>query len=262
MDEDYMVSQYLAGKSSLSIAKDVGCSDATVRNKLRRRGVQIRDNSFYKDYPVKEDFFNEWSSDMAYILGFSLADACIETKNKSPMAVRYDLSEKDVEILEFIRNKISPTRPIQPSPHKDKRTNKTYRAKKLVISSKLLSRSLVDRGILPDKTGIEEIPSDVPDCFMPDFLRGLFDGDGCWFLKKYEKNSYLFDLPSSSEKLVNQVLDYIGLGYVKPDGNVFRFRTAVLDEIVSIGNVVYNGNFCLKRKYDTYLKIKRLRDGD
>jgi len=44
LDESYIISEYTTGRSSICIGKELNCSDATIRNRLKKNGIIIKDN--------------------------------------------------------------------------------------------------------------------------------------------------------------------------------------------------------------------------
>ncbi|PIN89211.1 hypothetical protein COU61_03160 [Candidatus Pacearchaeota archaeon CG10_big_fil_rev_8_21_14_0_10_35_13] len=119
-------------------------------------------------YTLNHSYFKTWSSDMAYILGFTCADGCVYHRTLS-----WELSNKfssDKELLEQISKKLGSTYEVERRP-------KSFR---LRINSSLIVRNLKDFGIIPNKTKILKFP-DIPRPFLRDFIRGFLDGDG-WVL--------------------------------------------------------------------------------
>lgn len=47
LDDNYIISQYKAGNSALKIARELGCSDATIRYRLIKSNIKLRSNSEY-----------------------------------------------------------------------------------------------------------------------------------------------------------------------------------------------------------------------
>jgi len=113
------------------------------------------------------DFFKRWSPDVAYILGFIVADG-----NVRDNAVRIIISNVDIDVLNYIKEVTKC------------RTDITKYKNGMVgldFNSRLLSKYLTEIGIPPCKTGREIIPIGLPIEFINHFIRGVFDGDG-WIL--------------------------------------------------------------------------------
>lgn len=125
----------------------------------------------FRKYPVNERYFDVWSPNMAYILGFVLADGSV-----SRHSLRVEVAKRDIEVLEFIRSELCPTARIL---HSQKGT-----ARRLNINSVVLVKSLAKYGIIKNKTGKEHINFHIPQELFGDFIRGLFDGDGWVCLRR------------------------------------------------------------------------------
>ncbi len=119
---------------------------------------------------VNENYFEKWSSDMAYILGFTLADGCIieGTYKGYSGALKYGVHKKDVDILEKIKQKLESDHKISFS---------THDAVHFCITSQKIVEDLKFLGINYRKSLHENIPN-VPKKYIRDFIRGIVDGDG------------------------------------------------------------------------------------
>lgn len=59
--------------------------------------------------------------------------------------------------------------------------------------------------IVPQKTKILEFPKQIPEEFLPDYIRGYFDGDGCIS----QANGYLhISFTSGSKNFLNEIINY------------------------------------------------------
>jgi len=118
---------------------------------------------------VNEDYFKRWSSNMAYILGFILADGCIIKgiyKGYSD-SLKFGVQLFDKDILEKIKKEF-------------KAEHKLSRVKNAVhfcIASQTLVNDLKKLGISYRKSLNENLPA-VPKQYAKDFIRGIVDGDG------------------------------------------------------------------------------------
>lgn len=137
----------------------------------------------------KTDFFEKWSPDMAYVLGFLYADGDIEDVRKSSRTQYITIGSKDKEILESIKvamgsehniNRRIAHEFISPNGKKYERLE-FYR---LRIGSKKMFYDLLKLGLTPRKSLTIKFPNNIPsDCFSH-FVRGYFDGDGCITIKR------------------------------------------------------------------------------
>ena len=138
-------------------------SKLSVFHKANKLGLK-RENRERKYY-VNHDFFNEWSNEMSYILGWSFSDGSI---NQNLNQISLHLSFKDINILKKISKVLENTRPI--SLHKN--------SANLRIQSKTLALNLKNLGCIPKKSLILKFP-EIPEKYLLSFIRGYFDGDGC-----------------------------------------------------------------------------------
>ena len=125
-----------------------------------------------RKYHINENFFSEWNPVMAYVLGFWFADGYMR-KEKS---YRILFSGKDKDILLKIRKAFYSDHPIR----LEVRSNCYF----ISFCSKKLYENLIKLGGLRCKSKIAAFPK-VPEKFLPDFIRGYFDGDGSVFFVKY-----------------------------------------------------------------------------
>ena len=111
---------------------------------------------------------------MAYVLGFWFADGYMR-KEKS---YRITISGNDKEILIKIRDAMNSKHPIRFT------DNKKEVCHFVSFCSKKLFNDLASLGGFRKKSTTVTFPY-VPKKFLPDFIRGYFDGDGSVFFVKY-----------------------------------------------------------------------------
>ena len=129
-------------------------------------------------YPIKEELLDEWTPDLAYFLRVMISDGEVK-----PTGAVIDLQTNDGSALNYIRDWISPTRPIN-GPYIKKYKGKKTEYLRLSLSSKSFANKLMARfGIIPCKTGTESITFDLPEDMERHLIRGIFDGDGIVSLK-------------------------------------------------------------------------------
>ena len=158
--------------------------------KMRHRGP--------KSKIEKEDFFDEIDSEeKAYFLGFILADANVSVIN-GQYSLKFHIAYKDKEIIDKFLKTINSTNKKQ---HKKNGELESYYVS---LTSVHMCKSLIKWGVIPQKTGKEEIHSDIlKNEFLRDFLRGYFDGDGITDISK-KRSGFV-----GSEKIINQILEIL-----------------------------------------------------
>ena len=172
-DSDYQ--EYILGNLKM---KDVyakyECNQNAMDYFFAERGYIKRGN--LRNSKIKKDIFNPVNTpEAAYILGFYIADGCI---NGNKFVIT--LNEKDKEILEKIRDYMSP---ITKLCYKSERTNKsgivTHPMYSFSFTCKEIVSKLDELGLGQKKTYLEKsIKNVVPKELMWDFIRGYWDGDG------------------------------------------------------------------------------------
>ena len=125
---------------------------------------------------IKTNIFNPVNTpEAAYILGFYIADGCL---NGNKFVIT--LNEKDKEILEKIRNYMSPiTKLIYKKETVNKQGIISHPMYSFAFSCKEIVNKLEKLGLGKNKTYLNKsIKNIVPKELMWDFIRGYWDGDG------------------------------------------------------------------------------------
>lgn len=167
-----IIQMYKEGESTTVIAERANVSARYIRMILKDNNVEMRPRGSWKrKYSLNEHYFKKWSNNMAYILGFFIADGTISRDIQT-----ISISQKEKYILEDIRDELGSNQPLFIN-------NKTG-VHILTLNSKILKSDLMNlHGIQPNKSKDVEFPY-VPEQYLSHFIRGYFDGDG---FVKYEK---------------------------------------------------------------------------
>jgi len=139
-----------------------------------------------RKYKVNDNYFKHWSHNMAYVLGFWWADGYMYEKNNVFSITQH---KNDKYILEDILKEMDSDASIR----KHYWNNYCFR-----ISSKEIVKDLKLLGGHQKKSKTIDFPKGIPNEFLPDFIRGYFDGDGCITFQKNEK-SYVSTFVSASK---------------------------------------------------------------
>ena len=274
-DSDYQ--EYILGNLKM---KDVytkyECNQNAMDYFFAERGYIKRGN--LRNSKIKKDIFNPVNTpEAAYILGFYIADGCI---NGNKFVIT--LSEKDKEILEKIRDYMSPVTKLC---YKPERINKAGITTHPMYSFSFACKEIVSRleelGLGQKKTYLEKsIKNIVPKEFMWDFIRGYWDGDGninsSEVTKKvtlkngeeatYQYNNIGFTIISKDPIILEEINDFFlesGIStHVYPDnkGN-YLVGTHSKSEVERIYDHLYtSSNLFLNRKrikFNEIMKIPR-----
>src|SRR3989344_3320398 len=211
-------------------------------------------------YSVDESFFDVWTSEMAYLLGFTYADGNIYITSLS-----WDLQKRDLDILEKIKNILNCTYPI--TFHR----GKSYR---LRISNQMLINGAIRRGLLPKKN-LRKVLPEIPKHLMRHFVRGYLEGDG-WVVLRTGRNELDIGFTGASKEFLEDLNDIISRennitpGKVREKNKItprgIKSVTYLLEYYSSraykISQWLYDNlsetDLYLNRKYMKYLDAKKL----
>jgi len=196
MDKDFLLEQYISqGKSLADIARENQCSRQTVYRLLKKYGITTRDRSASrikalekekfknkKKRHINETFFepSNWSPGMAWVLGLLFADGNLK-KNKPEIR----LSQRNKEGLQKVLNLMRSSHMIST---KNKKSYKGVISGKIYsfeVWNKKLYHDLLNLGLTPAKSTKMKFP-DVPPKYMNHFIRGLYDGDGSFYINRFD----------------------------------------------------------------------------
>lgn len=213
-----------AGSTTNEIAAHFNVSTRAIRQRYEIIGIDVSQLRRPSIYAVNERFFDEWSADMAYVLGFILTDGCVSGNTVS-------ISQAERAPLEAIKRMMASEHPIR----EDKVAGNTIYA--LNIGRKALITALAKRGITEKKSLTVGLP-EVPDAYFPDFLRGIIDGDG-WIHPK----GYVVTITSGSAVFAEQLTARLKTdGYpfrTEHDGRAYRIKLSGKDEIKRLESYLY-----------------------
>jgi len=130
-------------------------------------------------YKVNEKFFEKWSYEMAYILGFIFADGSLEDASYL-RGLYLRIHNTDYKIISKIKNALGSEHKIVrlPALNNNRKTRFILR-----IGSHKIFNDLSKFKLHPNKSLDLEMPA-IPKKYFGSFLRGYFDGDGCVHIEK------------------------------------------------------------------------------
>jgi len=200
----------------------------------------------------------KWSSNLAYAVGLLATDGCL-----ARYSTLIDLTSNDREQLLNFNHCIGVNLKIGL-----KDSSLSHRCLRVQIKNRVFYNFLLSIGLTPAKSKtIGEIK--VPDKYFFDFLRGCFDGDGCFYSywDKRWRSSFMFytEFTSASPKFIlwlqNKVFNEIGItGHVTSDskGSTQQLKYAKADSLKLLKCMYHSSELvCLSRKI---LKIGKVFD--
>lgn len=230
-----------------SIRESYKMSAATFRRLTNQAGITTRNKR--KPCMVNENYFQAIDTEnKAYFLGLLSADGYIIDCKKGQYRVGISLQEKDVEILYAMKNDMNFDGKILYRKKRNKNWQATY---SIQISSNKMANDLISLGVTPRKSLNLEYPTinQIPEIFMRDYIRGLFDGDGCITsgLNKGKINFRFFIVGAlgTCDGVKNILFSKLGLG----SGNVTKKE---LNDGVRRPIYYYyvTGNHAIRKLYD------------
>lgn len=139
--------------------------------------TEKRDNpqAWTQQYNRNSEYFENWSYNMAYILGLLATDG---TNSSLTNIVKITLQEGDSHLLEEIKEELEYEGPIYHSVSHSFKYKKDYPIATFQIRDKKISKDVYNLGIVDNKTFVLQDFSFIPAKFQKAFILGAIDGDG------------------------------------------------------------------------------------
>jgi len=165
---------YKKGLGIYKIEKITNFSIPTILKYLKLNNIYKKSTN--RKYLVNENYFDIIDTeDKAYFLGLLMADG---QNLKDGFSIA--LEETDKYILEKFIHYINYGGVLY---YKNRQAEKRKNMYILQIKSMILSKSLSNYNVIPNKTHFTCLP-DISKEFYSHFIRGVFDGDGCIYIDK------------------------------------------------------------------------------
>lgn len=250
-DEQYLKNNYAFGNLNI-VAKRLNRTKKAITErakvlKLKRDAETTRILSC--KYSVNSNFFAEWSPSMSYVLGLFCADGNLK-KDSNTLSI--SLHVDDRHLIEKILDALNSNHKVLLP------KNKNMAA--LSIDNIHMYNDLVKLGMVPNKSKTIKCP-DVPDRFIPDFIRGVMDGDGSVDSKRKRMK-----IVSASKDFIDglaKMFNKIGVGYKlynehyiynNKKSDFYVIRVLRVKDIKILYNLMYAGsNLYLKRKKQAFI---------
>jgi len=249
LDRQQVHDEYIAGNSTYDLAKKYLVSDITIRRILKTTNTDMRSVGIPRRHSFDCRIFNNIdSSEKAYWLGFLYADGSVNWINRS---MNVSLIDKDhlIKFQEFLGSDYN-IRFIE--------KRNIY---SLNISSISFVNDLIMHGCQTNKSKRLSYPS-ISDGLDRDFIRGYFDGDGCWSTN-FDKEYFYFDIVCCSlpilEGIQQRIISKCSLNmhkiYHRWNSYYLRYGGP---QIIRIGRYMYKGaNIRLDRKFKVFENFEK-----
>lgn len=230
---------YESGSRTVEIAEQANVSARYINSLLQSNNVTRRPRgSWLRQYTINEHYFKTWSNNMAYLLGFFVADGNMPHDHQL-----ISFSQKKPQILETIKSELRSNHPIV--------LNNTG-VYILKINSKIIKDDLINiHGLTPNKSLDVKFPN-VPKDYLSHFIRGYFDGDGNVYARGYVA-SFVGGSLNFMNPLIN-VLEDQGLEpRLKCKGNYYRVYISGRKTLKQFYNWIYKDKVLyLNRKFEAF----------
>lgn len=207
----------------------------------------------------------KWSANFAYAVGLLVTDGCLYNDGR-----HMSLTTKDLEQANNFKKCLG-LKVKNGLKSRDSSKEKEYFH--VQFGDVIFYNFLVSIGLSKAKSKIIGAV-DVPDKFFFDYLRGCFDGDGCfysyWDPRWSSSHMFYIEFISASTKhiiwLQKELKDKIGVvGHITTDNRKItkQLKYAKKEALVIINRMYYNpGVVCLSRKklkIERALRVERLQ---
>ena len=181
MTDEKIIELYKNGLPYEELCPMIGLSDRAIRNIIKKHGIEKRSTGRPRIHQVNERFFQTWSAEMAWVLGLLLTDGHVSKTYQSIY-----LSQKDEELLRKV-GILMGAEPVIAKP------SGTRTIPMLIINSKIIKADLERLGMTTAKSYTVIFP-EVPEAYLPAFIRGVIDGDG-WV----QNRGYVMNVTTASK---------------------------------------------------------------
>lgn len=189
---------------------------------------------------LNETYFeNIDTNSKAYWLGFIAADGCIKERNDAYI-LSIGLATKDLNHLEKFKKEIESEAVISIENCFHKKMQKYYETAYFRVSRRIFCEHIITHGVGRNKSKELSLPN-LPDNLMRHYIRGYFDGDGCWTINK--ENTLNFGIISSVESFAIELREFIKNKCVLENSAKLSFNKNAYQ-------FIYSGNIQCKRIYD------------
>lgn len=211
---------------------------------------------------VNENFFKNWSPEMAYVLGYFTADGNMFINPNNSHYIAF--TSTDYELISNVREILCSGHKIGVQDYQSRKGKIRYC---LQIGGKGIFQDLLNLGLMPNKSKRIKLPQ-IPDNYFKHFVRGYFDGDGCINFGFYQRKDRKRQSPilitrfsSGNRNFLKNLLKSLkkyteikgGCIYRKQEGN-YDLSFSVRDSF-KLYEFMYKStkeNQLLKRKYNKF----------
>lgn len=241
--EGGILSQWRGEKICVYCGKKFSYTTKQIHQKYCDVRCQVKSRS----YKIDEKFFDKINSEgKAYLLGLIFSDGSLTSKK-----YYINITSKDKELIRLCRGLLQTDRPIY----------HYHGCFSLTIGNQHLHGSLKRQGVLERKSWKEYGLPSLSESLMRHFLRGIFDGDGSFYISNHGKWKYLCaSFSCGSQQFLKEVKEWLEKHGVKShtirfdkkpnNKGCWQLKIARKDAVKKFTNCLYrNNHYFLNRKY-------------
>lgn len=128
-----------------------------------------------------ETFFDRWTAEMAYVLGYFAADGCMFRNPRGSYYIQF--TSCDLQLIQTVQKLLGVSNAIEVQSRAASGHQTSYT---LQVGSRRIFEKFRGLGFTPQKSLTLRFPL-VPRTCLSDFVRGYFDGDGCVIFGRYRR---------------------------------------------------------------------------
>lgn len=250
----YLIEKYPT-TDRYTCSSNLGISVEQIVYLVRKLGIKKNKSLNYEEF---EDIKNSYT---AYILGFIWADGYVTNDGRHFNVCGV---EDDINEIEWLFDKLGNW-----CKHIDNREKYGWKTSKTLIGSNIEIYNFLIENDYDKKSQVsaDKILTKIPDELKHYFIRGLIDGDGCFY---YKDNGRQFALASTYEQdwfYFEKLCNELNIKYTIKRTKVINKKTKKENkssvvrilgkEIIKLGDYIYQGEqFGLTRKEIKYKQIK------
>lgn len=260
-------------KSTSYIGKELGIGRYRIEKIIKESDIEYR----YKNKGLKADYFeNIDTEEKAYWLGYAWCDGNVNVRPLKTGGIDYcfsvDICERDHTHLYKLKdslgaiNKVEKLKTVKASFTSDKWR---YRIR---IKNRKFCKILIEKyKMIPYRTDISDLVSDIPKKLIKHFIRGVIDADGSIVLDKNDRAHIQVSVSKEMGEFIRNFLQEEGLVkkvaaltplYIGGLVDLYKIAYGGQREVLGLLNYLYrDANMYMNRKHDKAITIiKKLEE--
>lgn len=254
MSSEQIIELYKQGLGAPAIAKKLQTTNYFVYKALLQAGIKPRSHKEKSTkYQCNHKYFNSIKTEaQAYWLGFLAADGY-----QSKGYVGCSLALKDKHHLEKLKQALQAEHPLG---HYRSSGYSNTEYVRLLIRSDELCADLQQLGVTKRKTFSLKFPALAPK-LVPHFIRGYFDGDGCWARSKKSASGFTMKI-CGNKTFLEELAKHLGLAAqrVHKHKSIYCLEKSGKSVLCLMNYMYDDANIYLERKQERWAVAQSLLD--